>query len=244
MTHPYGNADSNHIDGEAEAAPLETPCRHAIVNLEGGRWLIDTGASFSFGRGPVSICGRRFEVPERMPDAPVAIGLDALAPFVGCRLDGLFGMDILRQFSLVLDAPRAQARFGGEALDAMPGLRVPLEMRMQAPLLEAEIEGRSARLFWDTGAMISYLSAGALSGAWPLHGRAKDFHPLLGVFETDLCAAHLRIAGHRLMLTFGRLPDPLAEMLIMTGAQGVLGNELLNQFTVGFDPFRHTLILQ
>jgi hypothetical protein len=97
-------------------------------------------------------------------------------------------------------------------------------------------------MFFDTGAQISYFQHEALA-SFPGAGRLKDFYPGFGEFETDTHDVEVTLGGTECHLRFGRLPDFVGMTLLMAGAGGIVGNEVVKNRRVGYFPRRHLLVL-
>jgi hypothetical protein len=216
--------------------PLQLSEGHLFLEVDGDRWLIDTGAPASFGRSGAVIDKRRFEV------SAASAGLDAttLSGMVKVECQGLFGADVLSHFDWILDPGRGVARVSAGEL-AHQGDRVAVETFMDIPIVEAGIGAGSCRMFFDTGAQISYLGGDRL-GAWPARGRTTDFYPGLGEFEVEVHEVEIGLGGARRQVRCGALPALLQGMLTMAGTAGIIGNEILTDRVTGYFPRRRLLV--
>ena len=218
--------------------PLEFRDGHLFLELDGRRWLVDTGAPSSFGSGAApTLSGRTFEIRASYA------GLDAerLSQHVGVECAGLLGADILGQLDLILDRPASTAVASlGELTHA--GTTVVLETFMGIPVIKAVIRGTECRVFFDTGAQVSYLRADQLAG-FPDAGPLRDFYPGFGELETETITVECVIAGVSCRLRCGQLPPLLAASLGLAGTAGIIGNELLHGRVVGYFPRRGMLVI-
>jgi len=216
--------------------PLQLREGHLFLEVDGDRWLIDTGAPASFGQSGAVIDGRRFEV------GATSAGLDAskLSAMVRVECRGLFGADVLSHLDWIFDPVRGVARVSAGEL-AHTGSRVPLEMFMGIPIVEAGIGAGTCRMFFDTGAQISYLEDDRLA-AWPARGRTTDFYPGIGEFEVEVHEVEIRLGGARRQVRCGALPAPLQGMLAMAGTAGIVGNAILDDRVTGYFPRRQLLV--
>lgn len=209
---------------------------HLFVEIDGASWLIDTGAPESFGdNGRVELAGRTFEVSSGY------MGLDTrqLTEFVGIPCRGLLGADILGEFDTLFDAPANRLTLSEGELQ-LPGMTVPLDHFMGIPIVEVGCAGRTFRFFFDTGAQISYLQDGLLTG-FPALGNMKDFYPGFGEFETATHEILLELGGTPLTVRCGQLPGLLGMSLAMADVRGILGNSFMAGRTVGYSPRRGLL---
>jgi len=234
---------------------------HLFINLTAGRFLLDTGAPTSFGRGAsVELDGVRFDLPQSY----MGLTADVFSTHVGCETAGILGGDILNQFDLLFDGPQEQATISCAQL-ACAGEALALEFFMDIPILQTTIAGTQARMFFDTGAQISYFQGEALRG-FPADGTVTDFYPGMGPFltggivlhalstvtdfypgmgpfSTDTFRVPIQLGATLHELRCGQLPELLAMTLMMANTEGIIGNELIRDRVVGYFPRRHCLIL-
>ncbi len=216
--------------------PLSLRDGHLFVSVHGQDWLLDTGGTASFGAvSSILIDVRQFGVPTAFQGMN-AIALTALIhhPTVG-----LIGADILKNFDFILDLPSGQATFA-ESLE-LPGMPIPMDEFMGIPIIQANLDGRALRMFFDTGAQISYLQNDALV-RFPAMGAVTDFYPGMGEFQTETYRVELALADELLQVRCGSLPGLLGMALMMAGTEGILGNEVIRYRRVGFFPSRGCVV--
>ena len=97
-------------------------------------------------------------------------------------------------------------------------------------------------MFFDTGAQVSYFQHRSLS-SFPPAGSLSDFYRVYGQFETETHQVEASIGGQAMLLRFGSLPKMLAAGLVMGGAKGIIGNEILPGQVTGYFPRRKQLVL-
>lgn len=219
-------------------APLHLRDGHLFIELDDALWLLDTGAPTSFGSSSsLSFGGRQFSVE------PDYLGLTAssLSQLVHVDCTGLLGADVLNEFDLLLDAARGTVEVSEGELDH-DGDTVPLEELMGIPILAARIRGTDVRMFFDTGAQVSYLQHETLAD-FPEAGSTADFYPGIGEFQTDTHTVDVTVGTTAFPLRCGTLPDLLAATLMMAGTEGIVGSELLRDRPVGYFPRRQLLVL-
>ena len=152
---------------------------HLFLETTDGLWLFDTGAPTSFGSaGALTLAGEDFQ----LDDTYLGLTAVALSRFVDVECVGLLGADVLAKFDFVLDAPNGTATISTAELECA-GPTVDLEEFMGIPIVPARIRGIDYRMFFDTGAQISYFQDDSLT-SFPTAGTVTDFYPGFGEFET------------------------------------------------------------
>lgn len=218
--------------------PLQLRDGHLFVELNGELWLFDTGAPTSFGTvATITLCGVQF----RIGSSYLGLTATTLSGFVGVPCVGLLGADVLGRFDIIFDVPTKTITLSTEEL-SFAGQAVPLTEFMGIPILTAQIGGSDFRMFFDTGAQISYLQDDSLSG-FPAAGQVTDFYPGVGQFQTNTHTVGVRIGTTSFSVRCGSLPGLLGMTLMMAGTQGIIGNEILHNCRVGYFPRRRQLVL-
>ncbi|MGI8603296.1 MAG: hypothetical protein ACR2OZ_09885 [Verrucomicrobiales bacterium] len=218
--------------------PLQLRDGHLFLELDGELWLLDTGAPTSFGTSDnLSLAGEQFGLGTSY------LGLTAatLTSFVGVPCVGLLGADVLGRFDHILDAANGKATISTAEL-AHTGQTVRLAEFMGIPILTAQIAGTDYRMFFDTGAQISYFQDNSLTD-FPSAGSVTDFYPGVGQFQTDTHEVPLTLAGVAFTLRCGTLPGLLGATLMMADTEGIVGNQILCNRIVGYFPRRRALVL-
>ena len=218
--------------------PLQLRDGHLFIELSGELWLLDTGAPNSFGTNSnLSLAGEQFTLGSNY------LGLTAatLSGFVGVQCVGLLGADVLGRFDIIFDVPNKTITLSTAEL-SLPGQSVLLNEFMGIPILTAQIRGRNFRMFFDTGAQISYLQDDLLA-EFPAAGQVTDFYPGVGQFQTETHTVDVRVGASSFSVRCGSLPALLGMTLMMAGTQGILGNQIFHGGKVGYFPRRKMLIL-
>ena len=192
---------------------------HVLVALPEGRFLIDTGSPLSFARtGRVSFGGMETDLAPSLP----GLDADGLSRLVGKPLDGLLGMDILGRHvvtfglsELSVDEAEPDLAFAELETGRIEGI----------PVVAALANGRTARMFVDSGAKISYLAPERLAGL-PVEETLHDFYPGAGEFDVEVSTAGCELGGHSFRARFGRPPVLVRTVLSMYGVDGILGRDL------------------
>jgi hypothetical protein len=218
--------------------PLQFRNGHVFVVLDGELWLLDTGAPTSFGaRSSISAGGKEFGVDSSYLGLTPA----TLSHYLGVSCVGLLGADILGRFDHIFDVPGGRLTVASDELRHR-GTVVNFDQVMGVPIVTTRINLVSYRMFFDTGAQISFFQDDSL-GEFPCAGRVTDFYPGRGPFETDTHMVPVSLGGVAFTLRCGTLPGLLGTALMMAGTQGIIGNAILVDRTVGYFPRRRTLVL-
>lgn len=200
---------------------------------------MDTGAPQSFGsKLTLELEGLAFDIPDNY------MGLTSaqLSEFVSVDCCGLLGADVWGSFDALLDQLGESIWLSTEELD-IEGVALDLNDFMGIPVMTANIAGASHRMFFDTGAQISYLQDDSLV-SYPKTGSMEDFYPSFGSFSTDIHEVPIKFEEHEEILNFGRLPELLAGTLSLANTAGIIGDEFLMGRIVGYFPRRKKLILK
>ena len=218
--------------------PLILKNGHLFVALLEGAFLLDTGAPTSFGKvSPVTLAGQRFN----LPSSYMGLTAESLSTFIERKTDGILGGDILNQFDILIDTPQSQACFSTAPL-VCEGEGLALDFCMNVPILAAVVGGKSVKMFFDTGAQISYFQSDSLS-SFPSQGSVADFYPGFGPFSTDTFRTPVELGRTRYEFRCGQLPALLGMTLMLAGTGGIVGNEVLRGRLAGYFPRRRQLIL-
>jgi hypothetical protein len=218
--------------------PLQLKDGQLFAELSGELWLLDTGARTSFGRsGNLSLAGEEF----RLGTSYLGLTAVTLTRFVGVQCVGLLGADVLSRFDHILDEANGTLTISTAEL-AHSGHLARLAEFMGIPIITAQIAGTDYRMFFDTGAQISYFHDDSLTH-FPSAGSVTDFYPGVGQFQTDTHEVPVMLGGVSFTLRCGTLPELLRATLMMADTEGIVGNEILRNRVVGYFPRRRSLVL-
>lgn len=219
--------------------PYEMIDGHIIVTSDDGKvCLIDTGSHVSIGNpGNILFAGASHVLQ------PSLLGKAAyeLPGPIGVRIDVLAGADILNRYDMLIDPVRQVLEFSDEEHD-VEGEAIPVELLSGVPMLDADVGGNRIRVFFDTGAPVSYACEGRLQ-AFPRVGTADDFYITCGAFQTALHRAPVTLGNRVIDLDVGVLPPPLQSLLLTAGVEGILGTAILSYFVVAYLPRRKIIVL-
>ena len=234
----FGQDVQGNSENTMQANALILEKGHLFVALTEGSFLLDTGAPTSFGKvTPIMLDGQSFELSRSY----MGLTAQVLSDYVGCETAGILGADILNQFDSLIDLPQSRVCFSKAPLEC-DGELLSLDFCMGVPIIAATVSGNPVKLFFDTGAQISYLQDDSLSD-FPAEGIVTDFYPGIGQFSTDTFRAPVRLGHSTHELRCGRLPDLLGMTLMLAGTGGIIGNEILRGRVAGYFPRRQRLIL-
>ena len=211
---------------------------HIFAHIDSREWLVDTGAPTSFGlSSSIEINNKKF----RLHNNYLGLNAKELSMHTGHVVHGLIGTDILNEFNVVMDLENNQIAFSNEQV-AIDGSEIPMHSFMGIPIIDINIDGQSAKVFFDTGAQISYwddVDSNRHSSVGVMH----DFYPGIGRFETNIYPLNVDIGGKGFAIKFGVLPGELKAMLSMAGTSGIIGNEIMKNRVIGYFPNNNQIII-
>ena len=218
--------------------PLRFEKKHLFIEIEENKWLLDTGAPSSFGNvSSLHFAGKSFSIPRDY----MGLNTGTLTEYLNIECTGLLGVDILNEFDHLFDIEKSTLSVSDEELGS-DGEYLPLTEFMGIPIVTIQIEENEYKMFFDTGAQISYWQDSRLTHFKKL-GTLTDFYPGFGQFETETYEVPTLLSNVCFDLRYGTLPGILGMTLAMGGTQGILGNEILLGRTVGYFPRRNLLCL-
>ncbi len=132
--------------------PLAYASGHFFATIGGECWVIDTGSPASFGRATtLQLDGVRHNVSGEY----FGLSGKTLATLVGEELSGLIGNDILNSVDVRMDPSGDSLVLSAQPIE-MEGTGIELDEFMGVPILEAISASQTHRMFFDTGAQVSY----------------------------------------------------------------------------------------
>lgn len=209
---------------------------HLFMEIEKQKWLIDTGAPNSFGLHPnLQLANQSFSISDNY------MGLTAgkISQYVDAECDGLLGVDVLNEFDMIFDVANDSMIISTDEL-TVDGEALPLTEFMGIPIVAVKVGAQTYQMFFDTGAKLSYLQDSTII-TYPKLDRLNDFYPGFGEFETDTYLVNFVMGSTDYHFQCGSLPELLGMTLLMSGTQGIIGNELFKEKTVGYFPRRDIL---
>lgn len=218
--------------------PLVFRNGHLFVEVDSLLWLIDTGAPSSFGSvSDLSLLDHQFHID----NSYVGLTAATLSQSVNMDCTGLLGADVLNQFDFLFDPQNEKVDISIQELEH-PGDVITFEEFMGIPIIVTQINGVACRMFFDTGAQISYFQDTSLS-QYPSAGEMTDFYPGVGEFQIETFHVDVSLGSLDLTLHCGELPGELGATLMMAGTVGIIGNEIMADRLTGYFPRRRMLVL-
>jgi len=212
---------------------------HIIAVADQLRLLIDTGAPSSVGDpSPILFAGNSYPMQKNY----MGISPESLSKSVGTRVNALIGADILNQYDILID-PIAHTFNMTEDELPLAGASLGLDSFMGIPIIEAGVGQDKVRMFFDTGAKLSYLDPDR-THSFQSVGTETDFYPGVGEFRTNAYDIPMVLATESIVLRVGNLPELLQMTLMMADTNGILGTAILRTHTVTFAPRRRVMTLQ
>lgn len=211
---------------------------HLFTQLNGAKWLIDTGSPATFGTTSQIRLGDQefFAASEYM-----GLNAESLSGSLKLECSGLIGTDVLNQFDWIIDIENESLVFDVANL-SLDGETLPTRMLMGVPIVTVHVGDEQHDMFFDTGAQVSYLQSDSL-GSFPDAGAMTDFYPSFGEFDTPTHNVPMVFRNTNFTLRCGRLPSVLAVTLLAAGTTGIVGNEVFLQRKIGYFPRRKLLVI-
>lgn len=215
--------------------------KHLILDTSRGLILVDTGSPASFHMdGCLEINDREYNVPANY----MGISAAYISSKIGCEISGLLGMDIINLYEMWVDVRDAYPAIG-EVSFVDPDESKPYKGAnvMGIPICEVVIGRNKAKLLFDTGAPISYLSDDYINQA-PIYDEVNDFSPLMGGEEytvnrhivcTTFPYPHIYESEINQDIAYGRMPMQLSMLLNKLNVDGIIGYDLFEKFRVVVD---------
>ena len=127
---------------------------HFFMVVDNQEWLIDTGCPISFGNAQkIVICERSFQIANNYGYITIA----AFAQHINNHFVGLIGTDILNAFDVTFNIREHKVVFDTDDT-TLQGAHVNIVdfLDNNKPILEVTVNYQPIRMFFDTGAQLSY----------------------------------------------------------------------------------------
>jgi hypothetical protein len=179
----------------------------------------------------------------------VATDLGGTSEALGLQIDGVLGIDLMRQFVITINYSAGLVDFKPRRRILDPGTMIKLESFRDLYLLSAVLQGKPMNLLLDTGSNSSAISQSgwsqlletSSSGSF-VEGIGSPGSPSGGKF---VCIREMSIGGTMLHKTPMRIaPESASGLFSDPGFTGLVGNDLLRQFIVTLDLATDTLYLR
>jgi hypothetical protein len=212
---------------------------HIYVEIDGLDWLIDTGSPSSFGKiTSINMLGKNFELEDSFLDLDV----ESLSEYVNHNVAGLLGTNILNEFNILFDIKNQIIIFSEDKIELV-GEVFNIEEVMGVPVLQTQVDNKEISVMFDTGAQLSYFQKEIIDKEDSL-GIVKDFYPGIGYFDTDTAMIDIKLGELNYTLKSGYLPKNMNMGLLMTGTEGIIGNDIMLESVVGYFPNENKLVLE
>ncbi len=204
--------------------PLEIYENHLFVSMSGLQVLIDTGSPVSIGRESLTLPGLTCKPQSSF----MGLSINLIEEYLGHKVDLLLGADMLNSLYVTIDYDDRTASFSGEPQNSK-ATPLPVEKMHNVPIVAIKAGGQHLKVFYDTGAKVSYLKKSLTAGLTST-GKIKDYYPGIGQFETGLHRVPLEILGETIELDCGNLPYLMEMTLAMANCDGILGNDIFKYY--------------
>lgn len=214
--------------------PLEARNGYLLATVDDRRWLVDTGCPFSFGPGQLSLGGRL----RVLPKAAAGFHPEVLSGLTGVEVAGILGSDVLLEGGCRIDVPKGELLLSPTQ---RTGRKVSCSRQSvlgsSVPTVEGTLQGRPARIVFDTGAPLGYLPRGRANG----HGRTgvmqRDYIAMAQQWhQTEVWSLPLGLGGRLHPLHWGELPDRFDALFTLASMDGIFGGELCLTHAVTLGP--------
>lgn len=207
---------------------LQAVAGHLVIRVERFKDVLDTGSPVSIGGIPKFLF-----MGEMYPLLKDFLGVDVqtVSQQIGKSVDALLGMDVLKNYHILINLEQDQAIFSLGRIDEIQGQVIQMETIMGVPVIDVPVNNLSTKMFLDTGSPLNYLTSELAQGLQEVD-TARDTYPGFGEFSTPIYELPITIAGKTMPFRFGVLPELLEKALLLSGVQGILGSELFHHFKV------------
>ena len=211
---------------------------HLILDADEGLWILDTGSPSSFGSvDKLEINDRTYEIASNY----MGFDNEKLSEAIGENVEGLIGVDILNNYDSYWDLFSNTISFSTENIKK-EGNTISLGFFMGIPTLKVDLRGSSYNWFFDTGAVISYVTEQIDEWENPVD-RYDDFYPGFGSFSTEVFEDEIIVGALNMEIKCGVLPSLLGMSLTIANCTGILGLGALKQQSFLYAPRSRELIL-
>jgi len=211
---------------------------HIWAEIGDDRVLVDSGALMSIGKNSSFNLGfQRFPLQKDF----LGFDVDDFSRLIGMRISVVLGADILNTFDYMIDLENEEFLISTDSIDFQGNVLKP-DYFQGIPIIPAKTDKRSVKLFFDTGAKLSYIKS-SIAPDYPVVGQDTDFYPGFGEFQVDTHKVPLLVAGHSLHQEMGILPQTLETTLMVSGVDGILGTTIFERFKICFSTRRKQIII-
>ena len=192
---------------------------HCIVDLEGKKWLVDTGSPTTFrfdGQGGcIELDGKVFSLERNRGYVKSAV--DGLC---GVNVFGMIGSDVLRSTSFTLCGDKKMQLLANKS-----DYSIDISFDSNVILGYTEIEGRRVKTLFDTGAQINYLMPGVFDFDLNNTPIVRDLDFAGDMIKSNLVIAKVSLGGKKKDVSFGIPQHNCTAIQAMRryGCQAIIG---------------------
>lgn len=210
---------------------------HAVAQVNGGSYLLDTGLPRSMARQSLSFAGRDIAVEREVLGLTVA----DLSAAVGAPLDGVLGANLFEQFEVGIDPHKHTV-----GLDIGP-VDYPLQLAVENLAGIAQVTlgvaGRKTRGLLELGMGVSLVHPNLVRDLEPA-GRCRELFGYIGEREMDVYWVPVTLGDQLLHLRFGAMPPEVSTWLELANVEATLGYEVLDHYALHLSMSQGTLGLK
>ena len=212
---------------------------HIYAEIEGFDWLIDTGSPSSFGKvSSIKILDKTFELEDSLLD----LNADTLSEYVNHQVVGLLGTNVLNEFNILFEVKNKIIIFSEDKIE-ITGEVFNIKEVMGVPVIQTQVDNKEISVMFDTGAQLSYFQREIIDKEDSL-GIVKDFYPGIGYFDTETAMINIKLGQLNYTVQSGYLPKNMNMGLLMTGTEGIIGNDIMLESAIGYFPKENKLVLK
>jgi hypothetical protein len=191
---------------------------HNFMDLDEGRFLLDTGSPFSCSiKGAITLAGIRKTYSRTI----LGMDISHIRRLTGPECMGLIGMDFLAAQDTFWNGLKRAIVFGQLSdMASSDGIEADFRLGLR---FRAIVAGRSTPVIFDTGAKYGYLLNVNQANGCKSAGRIDDYNPILDEMNSESWIVPVEIAGVHLEERMGLLPEAAARMMRIMGVGAVLG---------------------
>ena len=208
--------------------PIKTVNNHIIID-DGQNILVDMGSPASFHRSGIIVLG---ETQTNVSSSLPMLSTEFLSVNIGCRIDGLLGMDLMNKVPTSIRLNDGIMIFDDDARYSIQFQMYPLsKLSFGLLAIRMSVNHKEAKMVVDTGAQISYIREEFTSGL-ELDKRMDDFSPYNCSFKTDtyICETNALIGHLAFSQRFGIPPKEILSILDLFQADGIIGIDLFRRY--------------
>ena len=208
--------------------PIKTVNNHIIID-NGQNILVDMGSPVSFHKSGILVLGEtQTDVSSSLP----MVSAEFLSENIGCRIDGLLGMDLMNKVTTSIRLNDGVIVFDDDAVYPTRFQMYPLsKLAFGLLAIKMSVNHKKVNLVVDTGAQISYIRKEFISGL-ELDKTMEDFSPYISSFKTDtyICETDTLIGHTVFSQRFGIPPKEILLILDLFQADGIIGIDLFRRY--------------